>query len=309
VIIDRPATPWSTAGGAAMGSRWRAVVAAGPPGLGAWIGDEIARLERSWSRFDPTSELRRAEADATTRTVAISRPLATAIARALELADVTDGLFDPTVGSCLRAIGYDRTFALVPKDAPTPVRAVPAAGADSITLDRAGPTLRLRPGTELDLGGLGKGLAADMVVAGALDRGATSACVGIGGDIRVGGVVPDGGWRVPVDDPAGGPARVVTLAAERSPFEAVVTSSTGVRRWRRAGTELHHLVVPTTGAPAATSVRAVVAVAGDAWFAEGVAKAALVAGPVRGAALMRRAGVGGWIVHEAGRWTRIGSPS
>ena len=63
VIVDRPATPWSTAGGAAMGSRWRAVVAAGPAGLGAWIGDEIGRLERSWSRFDPTSELRRAEAD------------------------------------------------------------------------------------------------------------------------------------------------------------------------------------------------------------------------------------------------------
>ena len=293
-------TQWATVDGVAMGSRWRAVVADGPPGLGEWIAAELARLERSWSRFDPTSELRRVEVAAACRPVTISRTLADAIERALALAEITDGGFDPTVGSCLRALGYDRTFTAIVPDTPRPVRPVPSSGADSITFDRTGPTLRLRPGTQLDLGGIGKGLAADIVVAGALDRGATSACMGVGGDVRVGGVAPEGGWPVPLADPGGGPPRTLRLAAG-----SLVTSTTAIRRWRRAGRQLHHLVSPATGAPAATGVLAVIAMAAEAWYAEGVAKAALIAGPDAGRVLMERAGVDGWLVDDQGRWTAV----
>ncbi len=236
-----------------MGSRWRAVLGDAPDGVIGWVGHELARLESAWSRFDPASELRRVEAAAGGRWVPISVVLGAAIDRALRLAHHTEGIFDPTVGGCLAALGYDRTFRLVPADGPDPVAPVPAAGHAAIELDPAGPALRLRRGTRLDLGGVGKGLAADLVVAGALERGAASACVGVGGDVRVGGVAPPGGWPVPLADPAGGAPRTVILHAG-----ALVTSTTAIRHWRRGGRDLHHLVDPATGRPATTGIRAVV---------------------------------------------------
>jgi thiamine biosynthesis lipoprotein len=258
----------------------------------------VARLERAWSRFLPGSELRRAELAAAGRWTPISPTLALALDRALLLAAGTGGLFDPTVGASLDAIGYDRPFHLVATDDRAAVRPVAAPGPTAIELDPDGPALRLRPGTQLDLGGVGKGLAADLLVAGARSRGATSACIGIGGDVRVGGATPVGGWPVPLADPAGGPARCVTLRDG-----ALVTSTTSVRAWQRGGRRVHHLVDPRSGAPAATGIRAVIARADEAWWAEGVAKAALVAGRVEGRLVLSHCGVAGWFVDADGAWT------
>lgn len=294
---------WTTGEGRAMGSRWRVVLGDAPDGLQRWVADELARLELAWSRFDPASELRRVELSAAGRWVPISTTLATAIGRALRLAEATAGVFDPTVGSCLAAIGYDRTFCAVTVEEPWAVDPVAAAGVDSVELDLDGPALRLRPGTRLDLGGVGKGLAADVIVDGALHRGAASACAGVGGDIRVGGVTPAAGWPVPLADPAGGPLRTVTLDGG-----ALVTSTTTSRRWRRAGRLLHHLVDPATGRPATTGIRAVIASADTAWWAEGIAKAALISGHDHGARLMERTAVSGWIVGDDSLWTTVGSP-
>jgi FAD:protein FMN transferase len=296
------ATPyWSVIEGRGMGSRWRAVLGDAPDGLTGWVGDELARLERCWSRFDASSELRTVERAAAGRWAAISPTLALAVDRSLRLARATAGAFDPAVGSCMAAIGYDRTFSAVERDAPHAVRPQPSPGAAGVELDPGGPALRLRPGTCLDLGGLGKGLAADLVVEGALDRGARSCCAGVGGDVRVGGVAPPGGWVIPLADPAGSADRAVAIDAG-----ALVTSTTAIRTWRRAGRCLHHIVDPSTGVPASTGVRAVIASAADAWWAEGVAKAALVVGRDRGAQLMSRCGVDGWIVADDGSWTTVG---
>ncbi len=67
------------------------------------------------------------------------------------------------------------------------------------------------------------------------------------------------------------------------------------------GATLHHLIDPSTGAPAANGVVAVVATADEAWWAEGVAKAALVAGADDGIALLERLGVAAVVVEADGR--------
>ena len=61
--------------------------------------------------------------------------------------------------------------------------------------------VRLPPGVRIDLGGIGKGLAADLVSRGLVDRGARSALVSLGGDMRARGEVPDGAWQIPVEHP------------------------------------------------------------------------------------------------------------
>jgi FAD:protein FMN transferase len=87
---------------------------------------------------------------------------------------------------------------------------------------------------------------------------------------------------------------------------AIVTSTRLMRRWTRAGLDQHHLIDPATGRPARTPVVAVIARAEEAWWAEGVAKAALVAGTSCGRRLLEASGVDGWLVDEDRRWTGAG---
>ena len=124
-----------------------------------------------------------------------------AVDRAIELHGLTGGLFDPTVHDRLVELGYDRTFAkiaAVDRPASSPALRTPVLAG----IERDGHHIRLPAGVRLDLGGIGKGLAADLARRRTHRRGARSACVSLGGDIRVAGSTPDGpGGTIPVEDP------------------------------------------------------------------------------------------------------------
>jgi FAD:protein FMN transferase len=264
-----------------------------------WAVGRLEVLEASWSRFRPESELCRLDRQAGTGPVAVSAETVDAIGRALSLWYVTDGRFDPTVRRALEASGYDRTFRLVAPAGPALVEpAVAAPGCDGIRIDRVHSTVSLPSDVALDLGGVGKGLAADLVATGLVARGAAGACVGLGGDVRVAGRGPDGdGWEIEVEDPLD-ESRV--LCSRRLVDSAIVTSTTRFRRWTRGGAVLHHIIDPATGASADRGVVAVVAAGDAAWWAEGVAKAALVAGVDDGLELLERLGVAAVVVGDNG---------
>jgi thiamine biosynthesis lipoprotein len=149
----------------------------------------------------------------------------------------------------------------------------------------------------LDLGGIGKGYAADRIVAALIEAGATGVCVDLGGDVRVAGDGPfDGAWTVEFRDD--------TLAARygaiRLASGAVATSTTRLRRWTRGGETRHHLLDPATGRASTSGVASVTVVGADAWWAEVLAKAALLAGPAAGVATLTAEGVDGVLVTDDG---------
>jgi thiamine biosynthesis lipoprotein len=214
---------------------------------------EFERLEASLSRFRDDSELSRlnrtGELDASPDTVRVVELALAARAR-------TGGLFDPTVHDAVVAAGYDRSFELVEVDgtvAPAAVAAAPLT-AGGVRID--GSRIELDPGVRIDLGGIGKGYAADR--AAEILAIAGSCLVNAGGDIAIRG----GSWPIGVTD---------QLTLELS-TGALATSGRDRRRWRRNGRELHHLIDPATGAPAESDLLRVTAFAEDAAEAEVVAK-------------------------------------
>ena len=257
----------------------------------------VRDLERRWTRFRDDSELATLNA-ASGMTVVVSAETLLLVARSVQAFELTGGAFDPTVHDAMLAVGYDRTFeAITGSDAPAGPTDVP--GVRGIELDAARSSVRLPAGVHLDPGGLGKGLAADLVVEALLAQGAETVCVNVGGDLRAAGVPPDGvDWRVDVDDPFGnGP-----LAQMGIPSGAVATSSPLKRRWRRGAVEAHHILDPRTGMPAVTGVASATVVAGEGWRAEAFAKAAVISGSVRaGLALLASHGLSGLLVDQAGR--------
>ena len=76
--------------------------------------------------------------------------------------------------------------------------------------------MRLPAGSGFDPGGIGKGLAADIVSAELLAAGARGACVNLGGDLRVTGEAPGGGtWTVAVEHPGSAAADRAARARRR----------------------------------------------------------------------------------------------
>lgn len=225
---------------------------------------EVRRIERVASRFDPGSELSvlnaRGEGEA-------SADLLRLITLALAMRDATGGRFDPTVHEAVVAAGYDRSLDRLPADAGAAGAPMPAGG--EVQVHHRTGHVGLAPGTCLDLGGIAKGWTADRL---ADDLGMHGPClVSLGGDIAVRGLL--GGEPWPVEVMHGDAPRVIGLRRG-----GMATSGTDRRRWTRDGVQMHHVINPVTGRPSDTDLLRVTTIADDAATAEAWATALLLAG-------------------------------
>lgn len=208
---------------------------------------EVAGFDRACSRFRSDSEIHELTKRAG-RAVAVSPVLADALDAALNAAELTDGLVDPTVGRVLVELGYDRDFSDLPPDCAAPA-ASPAPGWWRLSWDAANRTVVVPHGVELDLGATAKALAADRSAATIAAELGCGAMVNLAGDISVAGPSPAGGWRIAVGDdhraPEPGRDRDGTTVAITT--GGLATSGTTRRRWRSGGVQRHHIVDPRTG--------------------------------------------------------------
>lgn len=173
---------------------------------------------------------------------------------AVEVARLTGGAVDPTVGSCMEALGYDRDFALLgqaggkadkssPRDTARPR---PAPGWESIDLDPTTRSVRVARGTSIDVGSSAKAFAADTAAALVAAETGTGAIVSLGGDVAVAGEAPDGGWVVGIAESSSARSEDVDEMVRVS-RGGLASSSPGARSWGPARS-LHHIVDPRTGA-------------------------------------------------------------
>jgi thiamine biosynthesis lipoprotein len=224
-----------------MGSQVEAVV----PESSADLAERIlTALFRTWeallSRFQPNSALT-ALNRAAGRWVAVPEVLWQAIQAALDAAKATGGVFDPTVGRYLEALGYDRPFDQISAGSSTGrFSPPPRTNWRQVELDPDARRVKLPPGVQLDLGGIGKGLTVDEALRRLEAAGCVPALVSAGGDLAVRGV-PSGleGWAVGI--PSGD-----VLWLQRG---AVATSGPERRRWSQGPWQRHHLIDPKTALP------------------------------------------------------------
>jgi FAD:protein FMN transferase len=239
--------------------------------------DWFREVEACCSRFDPDSELRRLVPGTP---VVASPMLFEAVQFALNVADETDGAFDPTVGARMAARGYDRhwrtrTTSDVPGDE--------AADFRDVELDAQRRTILLKRPLTLDLGAVAKGLAVDAAARELAPYRDFS--IDAGGDLYFGGRNGDGeAWRAGIRHPR---RRGEFIDRIRATDQAVCTSGDYARG--------EHLLDARVGEPA-RSVASATVVAPNAMLADALATAAFVLGPVDGLALLGRVGVEGLIV-------------
>ncbi len=272
------------------------------------VADEIRRFvsafEKALSRFEPESELCKLNEDPR-KCVPSSELLREVVKAGLAAAEWSGGLVDPTLVDAIESVGYAKSRARAQRasleaalsEAPPrrPAKPNPRSDWKRIQVDDATKTIIRPPGVRIDTGGVGKGLAADLISKHL--RGYPRFIVDCGGDIRIGGpdahTVP---YEVLVQHPQTGQLPYVL----RLRSGAVATSAINVRIWQASeGHYAHHLLDPSTGAPAWTGLTSATAIGHTTLEAETLAKVALLSGPDGGRVVLAR--LGGLLVHDSGR--------
>jgi thiamine biosynthesis lipoprotein len=276
------------------------------------VFDELAQLDLACSRFRFDSEVARLATRGTAWT-AVSDVLAEVLACALDVARVTDGDVDPSMGTDLSRLGYDRDFGELKKASmvdsdntvlPLTYRLVYRTTWHDVEFDHARRRVRVPAGLVLDLGAIAKAWCADRCAARIHRELGVGVLVSLGGDIATAGTGPDGGWIVRVQDLPDintGPNALVVL----SDGCAVATSSTITRTWQRGTSRLHHILDPATRRPAEPIWRTVTAAANSCVDANAATTAAVVRGRAARPWLASR-GVAARLVERDGRVHTVG---
>jgi FAD:protein FMN transferase len=271
------------------------------------VRETLEEVEAVLSRFRPESELCALNADA--RAVVPASPILARFAREAATAwRRSGGLVDATLLAPLEGAGYqgdwdagrraqlEDALAAAPRRRPARGRSGSAAGEMWVDGEDA---IHRPPGTRLDSGGLGKGLAAEL----ALERlpAGVRAVIAVGGDLALRGAgMP---WEVAVHGARTG-AEIHRLVIADG---GVATSGIQARLWAAGEGHAHHLLDPSTGLPAWTGLLAATAVAGSALDAEVLAKTALLSGPGRAREVLRRGG--GVLQREDGSVELVRAPA
>jgi thiamine biosynthesis lipoprotein len=242
-------------------------------------------IERSCSRFDPQSEVRRLARHAG-EPVRVSEALFESVTFALAVAEESGGAFDPAIGARMEACGFsthyvsgeDTSSAIAPGD--------PVSWRD-VHVDSVGRTVTLAKPIVLDLGAVAKGLAVDMAareLAPLEDFG-----VDAGGDLYLGGHNTNGEpWSVGIRHPRTPGALIATLRVSGT---AVCTSGDYERPASSAAVGgSHHILDARTGA-SARELASVTVVAPTAMVADAFATAAFALGMRAGCDFLDRQGV------------------
>jgi thiamine biosynthesis lipoprotein len=240
------------------------------------VETEVMTLDLQASRFRTDSELSHVNASSA-EVFWLSDGLAEVMRTALQAAQATDGLVDPTLGRSLIDLGYDRDFAEVATvgEGAAPVPVARFGGWRELTLE--GNLLTRPVGTHLDVGATAKGLGADRAAraAGRATRGG-GVLVSLGGDIAVAGTAPSGGWPVAVSESSD--TSTSSLDVVRLSSGGIATSSTLCRAWQRGDQSLHHIVDPRTGSSALGPWRSATVIAASCARANTGSTAAIVSG-------------------------------
>jgi len=233
----------------------------------------VGELESRWSRFQPDSEISSLNACAG-QVMEVSADTLSLVAHAIAAWRRTAGRFDPTMGRQIAELGYNRSFETISALERSGVARVRAAvGCADIELDSNARTVRLPRSVQFDPGGIGKGLAADIVSSEAMATGASGVLVNLGGDLRVQGSPPeDDAWTITIREPS---ITEDALATIRLPHGAVATSTTLKRTWQLGNSTVHHALDPSTGSPHHKGITLASVVTGAGWWAEAAASALL----------------------------------
>jgi thiamine biosynthesis lipoprotein len=271
--------------GQAFGTGWQVTAAPGADlaEIASGIAGLFSGIDSRFSPYRPDSLISRFNAAPAGARLSDASLLRVTQA-ALEVAQRSEGAFDPTVGPLVARWGFG------------PITGGGAPNWRGLIADHRQVT---KSGDELtlDLCGIAKGWALDEAARVARAHGVHDFLFDLGGELVAQGQHPSGrDWRVAVEPAAPGqPSPAILRLPSQS---AVATSGITAQSYRLDRTTYGHIIDPRRAIPAQGRLRSVSVVAEDAMTADGWATALFAAGDTAGPEMARALGLAALFVFE-----------
>ena len=239
----------------------------------------------SW-RMD-SSDVARLNEAAGTDWISISPETASILAMSLDVAQKSDGAYDPTIlpVSSLWDFGGQNQH-LPPKAEIEKFDAY--VNYQNLRVDVKNFTASLKMHyMGIDLGGIGKGAACDDAITAYRNAGAGYGIIAVGGSVGVYGSKPDGSlWHISIRDPATKDSSAGSMGQINLASGFVSTSGTYEQEFTKDGVTYHHLLNPKTGYPENNSLVSVTVKADNGALTDALSTACFVLGTEKGEKLL-----------------------
>jgi FAD:protein FMN transferase len=247
---------------------------------------ETERLEGMLSRFIPSSEISRINNSAGHAYEKVGSDTYEVLSWAVEFSKCCQGCFDVTVGPLVTLWNGVKDKAKPPDEAK--IRNIlPLVNYTDLVLDPCKKTVGLKnSGQSIDLGGIGKGFAADAILEVLKKYEVISAFTNFGGNVAAIGAKPDGSpWHIGIRHPRKENS-LIGIASVVS--KSVVTSGDYQRYFiGNDGKRYHHILNPNTGYPSESGLISVTIVADSSIIADALSTILFVAGMNKGLELLK----------------------
>ncbi|MCD7059367.1 FAD:protein FMN transferase [Pelagibacterium xiamenense] len=261
-------------GGSAFGSYWRLTLGqdVDPAPLVRDIEAIVIRIDQQMSPFRSTTDVSRFNASRGTDWHPVSADVRAVAGAAQQIFALSGGGFDPGVGPTVGRYGFG------------PIKGERRGAFESLEL-REDAMRKGDPALTLDLCGIAKGYALDLMASGLVAHGVVDFHLELGGEVFASGYHPGGRpWRTAVEAPE--ITHILALDGK-----AVATSGDGVNGFAAGGRRYGHIIDPASDSPATGSVASVSVVADTACAADAWATALMALRLERGAALAQAQGL------------------
>lgn len=277
--LFRPSGALHALEGAAMGTSWRVTFAGAEASLPSARRAIEQILESVVARFSPweaASELSRFNAMPSGTRHAASADFAKVLDCALRIAEESDGACDPALGTLVDLWGFGPVSRGTGLPGAAEIeRALRISGHRHIVAHAPGGSFSRKTPARLDLCGIAKGYAVDLIAQALRDAGLAAALVEIGGELSGYGVKPDGTpWWVAIDGSADGDAPILVA------LHGIAIATSGCERaFVHAGQSYSHTIDPRTGRPIDDGMVSATVLHPSCMQADAYATALMVMGP------------------------------
>lgn len=246
--------------------------------LDSTVRSRLDAVNQSMSTYLPRSDVSRFNQAEVGEWVEVSPLTTEVVALALDVANASDGAFDPTIAPLVDLWGFGPQPR--PDQVPTQQqidRLLGQVGWSEIELDQAANRLRKQAPRKLDLSGIAKGFAVDQVAQALAQAGIEAYLVEVGGELRFAGTKPGGDpWRVGIETPDSGARSAYRILEVTT--GAMATSGDYRNYYEEAGVRYSHTLDPSSGRPIHHSLVSVTVLADDCALSDAFATAMLVKG-------------------------------
>lgn len=261
--------------------------------------EEIHSLENAISWRISSSEIAKLNKNAGNGDVTIDGETCSILRESLDVAQKSNGAFDPTILPVSSLWGFGGGKPQLPADSKIKA-AVKLVGYSKLEIGADGKSASLScKGMGIDLGGIGKGAACDVAVKAYKSSGAGSGIVAVGGSIGAYGEKPDGTlWHIAVRDPASADDKSSAMGEINITSGFVSTSGPYEQYFVKNGKTYHHLLNPKTGYPENNDLVSVTVTAKSGALSDALSTACFVLGRDKGSELLKEYGAGGIFIDK-----------